>query len=304
MIKKVKVLYYDRTSISAKAIARFKAGKHRISPTSTTFNPRIPTLLINWGWRGTLPANFNNSNIELFNKPEAISLASNKINCLRTLEAADVPSLAFATNMEDAEELLTDDLKVYCRKQISSHSGRGIVIASSSEELVEASLYTQEFKNNIEYRVHVFDGKVIDIQQKKKMSEERRLEKGITVVKHDVRNLMNGWSFVRTDLTLVKEDGEPLVDLVKVPIDAVRALGLDFGAVDIAYNVSDDEIVVIEVNTAAGQKVGTTTNYNYIKAIFKKAGDPVSIAQYNARWNSEISEFDNGVNQLIEAANG
>ena len=50
-------------------------------------------------------------------------------------------------------------------------------------------------------------------------------------------------------------------------IEAVLALNLDFGAVDIAYNEKDDNCVVLEVNTAPGMRRQTTTHFNYVNAI-------------------------------------
>ena len=304
MGKKLKVIVYDNTSISGKAVARFNKGKNRIKP-DTKFTTSKPTVIVNWGSGIALPSNLVRDNIEILNHPDAINKASNKISCLRILEAADVPSLEFATTRTGAEAFFTEssETKVYCRKQIRSHSGRGIVIAGSSSELVEAQLYTNRFLNDIEYRVHVFAGEVIDIQQKKKMSSERLAEKGITSTNTDVRNLMHGWSFTRTDIRLKHEDGSFLTDLIAIPLQATEALGLTFAAIDLAYNSATQELVVIEVNTAAGQKVKTTTNFNYVNAIQKYIGEPITLADYNRRWSCELAPHTSLYPQLLTAFN-
>ena len=50
-------------------------------------------------------------------------------------------------------------------------------------------------------------------------------------------------------------------------ISAVDSLGLDFGAVDIIWNESEDQYYVLEVNTAPG--VEGTTLQKYTEAILK-----------------------------------
>jgi len=298
MKRQIKVLVYDKTSISGKAIARFLKGKNRVLSNSTTFKTTKPTVLVNWGFRGSLGSNFIKPNIKILNKPSSIELASNKLKCLTKLEDNDVLTLAFASNINDARELFEDDNKVYCRTKLNSHSGKGIVIASNASELVPAGLYTQEFKNDIEYRVHVFKDSVIDIQQKKRMTSERLAEKGITVVKDNVRNLMNGWSFTREDIQLKDTAGNFITELITTPIEALKALDLDFGAVDLAYNSETNEVVIIEVNTAAGQKVKTTTNYNYVKAILGYAEHDIDLGLYNERWGCELTPINNQLQEL------
>ena len=48
---------------------------------------------------------------------------------------------------------------------------------------------------------------------------------------------------------------------------AIKALGLDFGAVDIIYNEAEDQHYVLEVNTAPGLE-GTTLQ-KYTEAILE-----------------------------------
>jgi len=178
-MKQFKILSWDRTSTSARTIARFQKGKNRIRPESTTFRPKQNQLLINWGFRGSFGFQIPN-NVELLNNPENVANASDKRRCLRLLHDNNVPTLDYALNRSDAESLFDNTDKVYCRTLISSHSGRGIVIANNVDELVDAQLYTANFPNVTEFRVHVFKGEVSDITQKKSMSSERRARLKIT----------------------------------------------------------------------------------------------------------------------------
>jgi D-alanine-D-alanine ligase-like ATP-grasp enzyme len=74
-------------------------------------------------------------------------------------------------------------------------------------------------------------------------------------------------------------------------IDATKALGLDFAAVDVAYNSETDECKVLELNTAPGQEVGSTTHLRYVRAISKYLGIPFSVDEYNKRYNCNAENY-------------
>ena len=52
---------------------------------------------------------------------------------------------------------------------------------------------------------------------------------------------------------------DPVRDTIAV--NAVKALGLDFGAVDIIYNEKENQYYVLEVNTAPGLEGTTLIKY-------------------------------------------
>ena len=110
-------------------------------------------------------------------------------------------------------------------------------------------MYTKYFKKADEYRVHVFDGEVIDVQQKRKRQEVPNEE-----VDYQVRSGRNGWVFCR--------DGVDCPGSVRImACRAVNVLGLDFGAVDIGWNRHNEECAVFEVNTAPGLEGSTLDSY-------------------------------------------
>lgn len=110
---------------------------------------------------------------------------------------------------------------------------------------VHAPLYVKYVKKQQEYRVHVFNGSVIDVQRKMRRTDTPDAE-----VNWQVRNHCNGFIFGR--------EGVELPDVaLTMSKDSVGALGLDFGAVDIIYNAHEDKYYVLEVNTACGL-TGTT----------------------------------------------
>lgn len=141
---------------------------------------------------------------------------------------------------------------VFARTLINATNGRGIVEFEKGTEPPPAPLYTEYIPKKAEYRVHVFDGKVIDVQQKKKKRgfEDQRNTR--------IRNLHNGYVYTRADI--VEPEG-----LQQLAVDAVAACGYSYGACDIIYNEKQNKCFVLEVNSRPGL-MGSTVNV-YVNAI-------------------------------------
>lgn len=241
----LKLFPYKIGSVSAKRLAR-ALGILRVSPS---YNARRKDVIINWG--NSNPPHFRWMEQDL-NKPNAIQLACDKLTTFHILEEngfKDIPQ--YTTSKDTAKHLIDMGDTIYCRSTTTGHSGRGIVIANTSNELINAPLYTVKTKHKDEYRVHVFKGKVLDVQKKKK-------RKGNTI-SSGIRNASNGWVYCRNDISIPDS-------LQSIAIEAVRLLGLDFGAVDIGHRVIDNKYFVFEVNTAPGLE-GLTLD-KYAKAIY------------------------------------
>lgn len=99
-----------------------------------------------------------------------------------------------------------------------------------------------------EHRIHVFDNEVIRVQTKQPTPGEQP---------HPwIRSASSGWTLVaRPDLTALVPRGAR-----SIAKQAVRALGYEFGAVDLAVK-TDGGIVVWEVNTQPGMGDGTADVY-------------------------------------------
>lgn len=203
--------------------------------------------VINWG---------SNSEIEgmrIVNLPYAILHAVNKGTFFREVPADIVPE--WTTNKEAAKEWARQGHKVYCRTLLSSSEGRGIVVAETPEQVVNAPLYTKRFKHAREYRVHVAFGKVIQVVQKKKRN-------GVENANPLIRS-NRGWVFARN--LDQPEDSVEVTKVKEVAIRAINSLGLDFGALDILYSKRQEKAVVLECNTAPG--LDKTTASIYARAI-------------------------------------
>jgi len=204
-------------------------------------------LVINWGDSGAEV--YGN----MLNDPRAISFASDKMATFKSLAERDVSSVPFFFTKEGAQDFLEarEGRVVYCRTIIQGSQGDGIVVAKNADELVPAKLYTGGIvdKKRKEYRVHVFNGKVINIQEKRRRNGYKELEN----YSDDVRNLAGGWVFCTKDVKLGDET-------VQTCVNAVAALGLDFGAVDI-LQTTNGKCWVLEVNTACGLQGSTVDKY-------------------------------------------
>lgn len=174
---------------------------------------------------------------------------TDKLTQLTKFKENNVDTLDFTTDRAVAAAWLPDSC-VVARTILRGSEGRGIVVAERSEELVPAPLYTKYFKKKHEYRVHVFNGEVIDVQQKRKrkeLTDEGREPR--------IRNLANGYVYCREGL--VEPDG--LRDLA---VRATAALGYQLGAVDVAYNEHHRRFAVLEVNANPGLQGTTLDKYS------------------------------------------
>lgn len=216
-------------------------------------------FLINWGNSnppvdvGGVPIN------KYFNSFAGVSLASNKLRTFQALEKVDgVRIPEFTTSGDTAKQWLVAGVAVVCRTKLTGHSGDGIVLANGKEaSLPAAPLYVKYIKKQKEFRIHVAFGEVIDVQEKrqrKDLSED-------FIVDYKVRNHHTGWVYCREDIQEPEE-------MRAMAIATVRALGLDFGAVDVIWNEKANQCFVLEVNTAPGLE-GTTVE-KYAEAFVKE----------------------------------
>lgn len=220
--------------------------------------PHHEDLWINWGNGGykTFPELEHvqgEEDVILLNNPFYVNIACVKSKTFKALNIAGVPTLEWTKNKDKAVKWLIDGDTVIARATETGCCGVGITIhsvESGNVTLPDVPLYTKYQKKRHEYRVHVFDGKVIDVVQKKKKVGHPSPTGG------KIRNIDDGWVFAHNDLK-VKDMGR----LHQIGIDAVKACALDFGAVDIIWNESQDKYYVVEVNTAPGLESSTIDKY-------------------------------------------
>ncbi len=226
----VKIRPYKMHSNSARLLAEAMSvllGKK----VFRTDNPRAMQrhTIINWGSSDFVYGE------RIINCPPDVKRATNKLDAFNELQ--HIVAIPWHTSSKsEAQTWAREGHTVYCRTLVNSHEGRGIVLAKTPEEVVDAPLYTKRFKNSKEYRVHVAFGKAIQVVQKKKRNG--------TNADPNIRSNDN-WVFAR-NISGVPDE------VVRQAILAVTTLGLDFGAVDVVWSVKNQKACVLEVNTAPG----------------------------------------------------
>jgi glutathione synthase/RimK-type ligase-like ATP-grasp enzyme len=245
---KTYIYSHNPHSEGAKALSE-ALGVKRIKHGNSKFRGGAGKAIINWG-AGTLPDQVAACQT-ILNKPQAIRNASNKLKSFELFREAGVSIPPFFTSKEQALGYMGENANsgMVCRTVLAGHSGVGIIIADTPDDLVDAPLYTAYIKKQEEYRYHVFMGQVVDIQRK-----ARRLDVPAENVNWKVRNLDGGFIFAREGVVESPVASEEA-------IKAVNALGLDFGAVDLIYNAREDKYYVLEVNTAPGLAGSTLDGY-------------------------------------------
>lgn len=283
-----RILPYSLGSESARRIKQglIERGRNALLVRQDgQYRYRVGDLIINWG-TSRIPQWMNNDAVaHTLNKPHNVLNASNKLNCFQSLFSSEIPTVPFTTDINLARDW---NDTVYVRHVLNGHSGEGIEIVdqtyiehphseplraiahelnalgyggisnevlNEADNLIEngielpvAPLYTRKVNSTGEYRVHVFKGEVIDYRKK-----SRRVEDTPTVEESQIRTLGNGWIYRASDL--------PRIERVEtLAINAIEALGLDFGAVDIIKDENGD-VFVLEVNTAVGSDDLTLNNY-------------------------------------------
>ncbi len=211
-------------------------------------------VVINWGSSSPLPRRTQRARV--LNTPEAIALVVNKLaffekmNGVKVNDDNRITPKHFTTKKDAADFLARNGGSMVCRTLLNGSGGRGIVIADSAEQLVEAKLYTRYIQKKKEFRIHVFNGKIIDEAEK-----ARRLDHPNPDWR--VRSYDNGFIFKRDGITVPKSVRD-------VAIKCMGETSLLFGALDIIWSERTNRAYVLEINSAPG--IEGTTVINYSKA--------------------------------------
>jgi glutathione synthase/RimK-type ligase-like ATP-grasp enzyme len=178
----------------------------------------------------------------------------NKVQQFERFKEAGVSTPKYALSDREARNI--DCKTLFARALINSTGGRGITeFERAAEQYPRAPLYTEYIPKKAEYRVHVFNGEVIDVQQKKK---RRAFDTDTRDTR--VRNLANGYVYTREGIVAP-------VGMDTLAVNAVNAVGYSYGAVDIIYNEKRNQCFVLEVNSRPGL-MGTTLE-KYTEALIK-----------------------------------
>jgi len=162
--------------------------------------------------------------------------------------ANEIPALSFTTSKEVSAQWLQEGSTVVARTLLRSSEGKGIVILSTGDPVVEARVYTLYKKKKREYRVHVFKDQVVQVLEKRKRKEftgERETK---------IRNTANGYVFCSENV--VEPEG-----IRELALKASKVTNSMFKGVDIGFNEKLNELFVIEVNSAPGIQGSNVARY-------------------------------------------
>jgi hypothetical protein len=245
-----RILPYRQGSVSARALAHLLGGLV-LKLEGSKYRPKADDLIINWG------NTVKTFDFHCLNPVDKIKTASNKLKFFNTMKGAGHETLC-PRYFDNSSDIPDDVYPVLCRTSLSGHSGEGIVIANTPEELVPAPLYVAYVKKQDEYRIHVGkytndDGTpspVVISQQRK----ARRLAVPDDQVNWQIRNHANGFVYTRGNIS-------PPPAVVEAAITGFMTTGLDFGAVDVIWNEQQARAYVLEINTAPGLEGQTIADY-------------------------------------------
>lgn len=197
-------------------------------------------IQINWGY-----VDSTNNRLIVYNDTRRIRNGFNKRKSRMHLQSNGIPvPKTFTIDSVTRDDMVNFNGKFICRKD-QHYAGRDLVVAESYSDLFKAvsngyTYFSKFYNKSKEYRVHVAHGKVLSVQQK--------IPRDISVTNNIIWNHASG-AFVFE----VVQWNECSIDILRPAVEAVKALGMDFGAVDIlAYPADADDpvAVVCEVNTS------------------------------------------------------
>lgn len=238
---------YKSNSKSAKTLAK-QLNIKRIKHSKSHFKAGIEKTVINWG-SSSLPQ-YIERNCSILNNPEIVKICTDKRIFFEYLSQFNPNYFPpFTTNPKEALSWLEKNKIVVARTVLKGSSGAGIVLIEDEDTFVQAPLYTQYIPKKEEYRVHIFNNEIIDIQRK-----ARLLDVDDAQVNWKIRNLCNGFIYARENIN-------PPDAVLSMSLDVMEQLGLHFGAIDIIWNEKRKRPYVLEVNTAPGLERTTLDIY-------------------------------------------
>lgn len=259
----VRLMYHGASHVTGQRLGDFLGVPHGREGGSRC------DYLIRWGTRsgaGYTPRE------GVVNSRSSLRNNSNKLDSLRQLESAGIRVPDYTTDRDDFGDVI--DYPLVGRNE--SHT-RGedinLILQWRDAYLTENDYFVEYIPTDLEYRMHVVDGEVIAVHEKRLRSEEDN---------HPfIRNHETGWVFV-----------EPRAERPpdSLAIDAVGALGMDFGAVDVVREEETGDHYVLEVNSAPSLEEANLERYGEALA------DMVGIEEYPGldavEWDDEDDEGD------------
>lgn len=220
------IAYHSKTSTTGKLLRTLLAV-----PRKRTQRRAKVDYFLRWGTSEQFPVR---ARVEL-NSIQAVANTTNKLRMLELLADAGLPTPSFTTDSSGLDGIKDATGNYYIRSKLG-------VVRYSNDFNSGDSYASQPIPNKRrEYRVHVFNSKIIAIYEKVPHGKDTE---GYTIPalfkSHNCH-----FRLVNPDISLCDAVGQ------KIAIDSVNALGLLFGGVDLIRD-KDKNFFVCEVNSAPG----------------------------------------------------
>lgn len=168
----------------------------------------------------------------------------------------EISSPEFTTEKSVAQSWLEEGYSVFARTLLRACEGKGIIVLeeNGNKPVPNAPVYTKYKKKKKEFRIHVYNDTVVAVLEKRKKKDfegERETK---------IRNTANGYVFCSNNV----EEPEGLRELA---LKASKVTQSHFKGVDIGWNEKNQELFVIEVNSAPGIEGSNISKY--VEAIVK-----------------------------------
>lgn len=194
-------------------------------------------LIINWGSTNKITA----TGARILNQPNFVVDAINKVTTFKKLRSEGINTPPYETLTTTLEPPLLLRLN-------KKHNSQGIILIQNDTQLKEALetvFLTQYVFHKAEHRMHVFHGQVIAAETRPSTTKN---------------HIEEDWDYIPV---MTSDIPNTLKDAA---VDAIKALQLDFAAVDV-LELPGPDYCILEVNTAP--QLHPPTIDAYIRAIRK-----------------------------------
>jgi len=297
-MKKVYIWYSTATNITGENLTKAleeKLDSSLFEVKGGKTKPSDADIIIGYGTKTSRDIGYLRGTV-ILNHPNNIRTNRNKLDALTKMKSENVPIPMFETINKALSESTELTYPVIARTKYHQ-GGRGLTICLSKKQIKKAASntefgYVQKLvATDKEYRVHVFQENIIYIAEKviqsdptaswkanyldkiKSIAEKNEMElnnetadlclkvisKDLTLPDLVVRSNKRGWHFKKITLDNITNN-QKLLLLKDAAIQAVKAIGLDFGAVDCAID-EEGKAQVIEVNSGPGLQGSAFTAY-------------------------------------------
>ena len=237
------IVYSKRGGVTARALGE-RLGIRAIDEARLTAADGLGQKIIRWGATREGPGGLEEVNLR-----PAIRLASNKLLATHRMHEAGVPVPRTSCDLGNVGVPALG-------RSIHHMAGRDIRLIMQSADvraLGACDYYTKYIPTDAEFRIHVWNGRVF-------MRRRKVLQTPAAYVPY-IRNYENGHVFVAVPNWRAEPCGE---GIDRAAIDACRALGLHFAAVDVLRGEPNGEaqtVYVLECNTAPAAQGMTLDAY-------------------------------------------